>query len=85
MTAILTSSLGGQIKLNGKRIPTTLSKANGLLKTLKTLWREDSNVMMISGSTSYYAKNDEILTCLKESFPMSGTNIEKKLSKRLFQ
>jgi len=79
MTAILTSSLGGQIKVNGKRIPTTLLEANGLLKKLQSLWREGSKVMIISGSPSYYAKNDEILTCLKESFPMSGLSISEIL------
>ena len=79
MTAILTSSLGGQIKVDGKRIPTTLPETNGFLKTLKSLWRRDSKAIIISGSPSYYDKNDEVLACLKESIPMSGLSISEIL------
>ena len=32
MVAILTSSLGGSYKVNGKRIPTCLQNENGLTK-----------------------------------------------------
>ena len=35
MVAILTSSLGGSHKVNGKRIPTCLQNENGLLDQIK--------------------------------------------------
>jgi hypothetical protein len=38
MKAILTSSLGGSTKIDGKRIPTILIQSNGLLENLKKIW-----------------------------------------------
>ena len=35
MKAILTSSLGGQIKIDGKRLPAKLPETNGLLRCIK--------------------------------------------------
>lgn len=37
MVAILTSSLGGSYKVNGKRIPTCLQNENGLLDQIKNI------------------------------------------------
>jgi len=72
MKAILTSSLGGQIKVDGKRIPTKLMENNGLFDTIRSLWKENSNVLIISGSPVFYDKNDSLVSCLKESFSLSG-------------
>lgn len=72
MKAILTSSLGGQIKINGKRLPAKLPETNGLLKCIKDSWKNDSKVMIISGSPEYYDKNDSVLFCLKGAFSLSG-------------
>lgn len=72
MKAILTSSLGGQIKVDGKRIPTKLMENNGLLKSIRLLWKDNSNVMIISGSPVFYDKNDSVVSCLKDSFSLSG-------------
>ncbi len=71
MKAILTSSLGGQIKVDGKRIPTKLMETNGLLKTIRSSWKKNSNVLIISGSPFFYDKNDSVVSCLKESFSLS--------------
>ena len=71
MKAILTSSLGGQIKVDGKRIPTKLMENNGLLNTIRSSWKENSNVLIISGSPVFYDKNDSVISCLKESFSLS--------------
>lgn len=75
MKAILTSSLGGSIKVNGKRIPSTLIKENGLLERIKSLWTENAKVMMICASPNNYEVNDSIYDCLKEAFPMSGLSL----------
>ena len=72
MKAILTSSLGGQIKVDGKRIPTKLMENNGLLDTIRSSWKENSNVLIISGSPGFYDKNDSVVSCMKESFSLSG-------------
>ena len=75
MNIILTSSLGGSFKVNGKRVPSVLLTDNGLLDKLKELWVENSKVMIICASPNDYEKNDSICACLKEAFPMSGLSI----------
>ena len=72
MKAILTSSLGGQIKVDGKRIPTKLMENNGLLDTIRSSWKENSNVLIISGSPGLYDKNDSVVSCMQESFSLRG-------------
>ena len=79
MKAILTSALGGYIKTADGRIPDTLLEANGLLDTLRFLWKADSKVMIICGSPDNHDKNDSILSCLRASFPMSGLSISEIL------
>ena len=71
MKAILTSSLGGQVKIDGKRLPAKLPETNGLLKCIKEVWKKDSKVMIISGSPEYFDKNDSVLFCLKGAFSLS--------------
>ena len=71
MKAILTSSLGGQVKIDGKRLPAKLPETDGLLKCIKDVWKKDSKVMIISGSPEYFDKNDSVLFCLKGAFSLS--------------
>lgn len=75
MNIILTSSLGGSFKVNGKRIPSVFLRDNGLLDKLKDLWVKDSKVMIICAAPNDYEKNDCICACFRESFPMSGLSI----------
>lgn len=75
MKAVLTSSLGGSFKIDGKRVPSVLLTDNGLLDKLKELWINNAKVMIICASPNDYEKNDSVCECLKEAFPMSGLNI----------
>ena len=75
MNIILTSSLGGSCKINGKWIPSIILTNNGLLDKLKELWVEDSKVMIICASPNDYERNDSVCACLREAFPMSGLSI----------
>ena len=79
MKASLTSSLGGQIKIDGKRLPAKLPETNGLLKCIKDSWKNDSKVMIISGSPEYYDKNDSVLFCLKGAFSLSNLSASEVL------
>ena len=79
MKAILTSSLGGQVKIDGKRLPAKLPETNGLLKCIKDSWKNDSKVMIISGSPEYYDKNDSVLFCLKGAFSLSNLSASEVL------
>ena len=75
MKAILTSTLGGSIKVNGRRIPTPLMGDNGQLDKIKSFWRENAKIMLISASPDDYDRNDGLLYCFKESFNMSGLSV----------
>ena len=79
MKAILTSSLGGQVKIEGKRLPSKLPETNGLLKSIKAVWKNDSKVMIISGSPEYYDKNDSVLFRLKGAFSLSNLSASEVL------
>ncbi len=79
MKAILTSSLGGHTKTDGKSFPDKLIESNGLLKNIQALWKNDSKVMIISGSPEYYDKNDSVLFCLREAFPLSDLSVSEVL------
>ena len=79
MKAILTSSLGGQKKIDGKRLPAKLPETNGLLKNIQAVWKNDSKVMIISGSPEDYGKNDSVLFCLKGAFSLSELSTSEVL------
>ncbi len=75
MKAMLTSSLGGAIKMNGKRIPDVLIQQNGLLDKLKSIWPQDARVLIVCANPDNHEKNDGVYACLKESLPMSGLSV----------
>lgn len=74
MKAILTSSLGGSIKVEGKRIPSILREENGLLDKIKSIWPVNAKILMICASPNKYDMNDSMHNCFKEAFLMSGLN-----------
>lgn len=75
MKAILTSSLGGSYKVEGKRVPSVLLSDNGLLDKLREVWRDNARVMIVCASPNDYEKNDSVCACMREAFPMSGLSI----------
>ena len=75
MKVMLTSSLGGSIKVNGTRIPDVLIQHNGLLENLKSIWIPDAKVLIICANPDNHEKNDGVYSCLKEALPMSGLSI----------
>ena len=75
MKAILTSSLGGSVRVNGKRVPAGFLTNNGLLEKLKALWVEHSRVMIVCASPDVYADNDIRFACLEKAFPISGLSV----------
>ncbi len=79
MKAILTSSLGGQIKKDGKRLPAKLPETNGLLAAIRAFWKNGSKVMIISGSPQDNDKNDSVSFCLREAFPLSDLSVSEVL------
>ncbi len=77
MIAILTSSLGGSRKVDGRRYPGPLLEENGLVEQIKRVWPGNANVLLISASPEDYIKNDSVLHCQREAFPMSGLPVRR--------
>lgn len=75
MALILTSTLGGSMKRNGKRYPCRIPNTNGLLNKLKTLWPSHAKVLFLTASPDDYERNESICSCLAASLPMSGLSI----------
>ena len=75
MKAMLTSSLGGSVKVNGIRVPNVLIQQNGLLDRLKSIWIPNAKVLIICANPDNHEKNDGVYACLKEALPMSGLSI----------
>lgn len=75
MKAMLTSSLGGSCKVNGKWEPCLLIQENGQLERLQAIWRPEARVVIISADPADDARNDSVLACLREALPMSGLSI----------
>jgi len=48
---------------------------NGLVNLLRSVWKKPSRVMMICADPDDYEKNDLVLGCMKEAFPMSGLEL----------
>ena len=71
MIGILTSSLGGFYKVDGRRIPTAFSEQNGLADQLRTRWKENAKVLFFPASPETPERNDAIRDCLKMSFALA--------------
>lgn len=67
MNVMLTSALGGSNKVNGTRVPSVLIQHNGLLDNLKSIWKQNANVLIICADPSDYDKNDSVCDCLRTS------------------
>jgi peptidase E len=75
MKVFLTSSPGGQIKINGIRTATVLNSDNGFIDMLRKEWKEKSKVLLIAASPDEPEINDSIRNIFAQSFPMSGLDI----------
>ncbi|MBO5313617.1 MAG: Type 1 glutamine amidotransferase-like domain-containing protein [Clostridia bacterium] len=75
MKVMLASSIYGLNIVNGIRVPSVLIQQNNLLGSLKSIWKQNANVLIICAEPDNYDKNDSLYYCLKESFPMSGLSI----------
>ncbi len=75
MIVILTSSLGGFYKVDGKRIPTPFSERNGLAGQLRTYWKENARALFLPASPEALERNDATGDCLRMSFALSGLRV----------
>lgn len=77
MKAMLTSSLGGSVRENGKRVPALLIQSNYLLENLKSMWPENARVLIVCADPADYEKNDSVRACLREALPMSALSVSR--------
>ena len=61
MKIIMTSSIGGSIKENGKRIPAPLLGYNNFLEKIQNEWIHNSKVMIIAASPNDYERSYFVL------------------------
>ncbi len=81
MKAVLTSSLGGSVKkADGRYVPSSLFRANGLIETIQKIWIDHAKVLILFASPNRHEKNDSIFACFQEAFSLSGlavSSVEK--------
>lgn len=75
MKALLASSLGGSVRVDGVRCPAVLIRENGLLENLKSIWPYHANVLFVCADPGDHERNDGILNCLSKSFSMSALTV----------
>lgn len=75
MIAFLTSHTGGSYQIDGKRYPTYLYNANGLVDQLRKRWPASCKMLIIGTAPDCFERNDSLLECFRAAFPMSGLPI----------
>jgi len=73
----LVSSLGTNIKIDGKRVPCEMDNSNGMVDILKSLLTTQNRLILISSNPVSYEINDEVQKITTESFKMSGFNFKE--------
>ena len=72
MKLFMTSVLGGYVRGETGYVPSPIWSANGLLDKIKSYWPQDAKVLIICSDPGNFAKNDDLLSCYRESLPASG-------------
>lgn len=76
MIAYLASFAGGSVKAgDGRRLPALLNEKNGFLEKIRSNWKPDSRVLIISAGPEQIERNDLILDNYAAAFPMSGLTV----------
>lgn len=76
MTVFLTSILGGYIKQDGQRIPSSLHTANNLISQLACRWPKRAKVLFIAADPNDVEKSDSYRDIFLYAFPFHGMTIE---------
>lgn len=75
MKALLASTLGCSVKVDGKWIPSVFLQQNGMLSRLQAIWKTGSKVLLLCADPADHDKNDSLCACLETAFPMSELSI----------
>lgn len=76
MTVFLTSHIGGSVRKDGQRIPSSLLTDNNLINNLKKRWPEHAKVLFIAANPKDIEKSESYRNAFLYAFPLHGMTIE---------
>lgn len=76
MTVFLTSHIGGSVRKDGQRIPSSLITDNNLVGNLKARWPEQAKVLFIAANPNNIEKSESYRNAFLYAFPLHGMTIE---------
>lgn len=76
MTVFLTSHIGGSVRKDGQRIPSSLITDNNLVGNLKARWPEQANVLFIAANPNDIEKSESYRNAFLYAFPFHDMSIE---------
>lgn len=76
MTLFLTSHIGGSVRKDGQRIPSSLITDNNLVNNLKTRWPEQAKIMFIAANPNNIEKSESYRNAFLYAFPFHGMTIQ---------
>lgn len=76
MTVFLTSHIGGYVRKDGRRIPSSLLTDNNLVENLKIRWPEDANVLFIAANPNDTEKSESYRNAFLYAFPFHSMPIK---------
>lgn len=77
MTVFLTSHIGGSVKKEGRRVPSSLIEANNLVENLKARWPGQARVLIIAADPDDIGKSESYRSAFLYAFPFHGMAIER--------
>lgn len=75
MTLFLTSHIGGSVRKDGQRIPSSLITENDLVNNLKIRWQEQARVLFIAADPNDTEKSEAYRNAFLYAFPFHGMTI----------
>lgn len=76
MTVFLTSHIGGSVKKDGHRIPSSLITDNSLVNNLMRRWPERAKVLFFAANPNDIEKSESYRNAFLHAFPFHGMTIE---------
>ena len=76
MTLFLTSHIGGSVRKDGHRIPSSLLSDNNLVYNPKNRWPEHAKVLFIAADPNDIEKSESYRKAFLYAFPFHGMKIE---------
>lgn len=76
MTVFLTSHIGGYVRKDGQRVPSSLMEDNNLVNNLKRRWPERAKVLFVAANPNDIEKSESYRNAFLYAFPFHGMTIE---------